>query len=107
MSRSLSDIISSVPITNRWKLDQEIDFEHRDIRGRVVPQHLGIIAESMIDWEGVIADLLGLTEADRSDIKESNLNKPKLQRYCGCPLSNEEKITQYDPQERGIEQVEI
>ena len=108
MSRSLSDIISSVPIANRWKLDQEIDFEHRDIRGRVVPQHLGIIAESMVDWEGAIADLLGLTEADRSDIKDGNPQKPKLQRYCSCLLSNEEKIAQYDhAQERGIEQVEI
>ena len=79
--RSFDDVLSSVPDAVRWKLDQEIaDSEHRDARGQVIPQHLGRIAESMIDWEGVIADHLGLSEADRSNIREKNHNKPSLQR---------------------------
>ena len=83
MSRSLSDIISSVPVDDRWKLDREIDFEHRNNSGQVIPQHLGRIADSMVEWEGAVADNLGLTEADRSDIREK---KPSLQRYFRCQM---------------------
>ena len=79
--RSLDAVLSSVPYANRWKLDREVDFEHMNDRGQVIPLHLGRIAESMIDWEGVIADHLGLSEADRRDIREKNLNNPSLQRY--------------------------
>jgi hypothetical protein len=81
MSRSLEAVLSSVPDANRWKLDREIDFEHRDDRGQLIPRHLGKIAESMTDWEGAIADHLGLSEADRSDIRDKNPRQPKLQRY--------------------------
>ena len=81
MARSLEDVVSSVPDANRWKLDQEIDFEHRDTRGQVTPHHLGRIADSMADWEGVVADHLGLSEADRSDIRDKNPTHLKLQRY--------------------------
>ena len=80
MPRSLENVLSSVPDTNRWRLDQEIDFEHRDAKGQV-PHHLGRIADSMTEWEGAIADNLGLSEPDRSDIKERNFREPKLQRY--------------------------
>ena len=80
-TRTLSEIIASVPTAVRWKLDQEIDFENRDIRGRVIPQHLGKIAEIILDWQGDVADHLGLTTADRNDIAEIHRNKPKLQRY--------------------------
>ena len=80
MSGSLEDVLRSVPDANRWKLDQEIDFEHRDDRGQVIPQHLGRIAELMTDWEGVIADHLGLSGPDRSDIREESPREPKLQR---------------------------
>ena len=80
MARNLDDVVSSIPDVSRWKLDQEIDFEHRDIRGQVIPEHLGRIADSMVDWEGRIADLLGLSDVDRSDIRAKNLNKPKMQR---------------------------
>ena len=80
MARSLENVLSSVPDANRWKLDREIDFEHRDARGQVIPHHLGRIADSMTDWEGAIADHLGLSETDRSDIREMYSSKPKLQR---------------------------
>ena len=80
MSKSLDDILFSVPDVDRWELDKEIDVEHRDAKGQVIPHHLGRIAESMTDWEGVIADHLGLSEPDRSDIRERNPREPKLQR---------------------------
>ena len=81
MSRSLDAVLSSVPDANRWKLDREIDFEHRDERDQLIPRHLGKMAESMTDWEGAIADHLGLSEPDRSDIRDKNPTQPKLQRY--------------------------
>ena len=80
MARSLDELVASVSTVNRWKLDEEIDFEHRNTGGQVVPKHLGGIAESMINWEGTIADHLGLSEQDRSDIGERNIGKPELQR---------------------------
>ena len=80
MSRSLDAILSSVPNANRWKLDREIDFEHRDGRGQLIRRHLGKMSESMIDWEGAIADHLGLSEPDRSDIREKYPREPKLQK---------------------------
>ena len=79
MSRSLEAVLSSVPDVNRWKLDEEIDFEHRNKRDQPVSQHLGKIADSMEDWEGVIADHLGLSKSDRSDIKKIS-RQPNLQR---------------------------
>ena len=81
MSRSLDAVLSSVPDANRWKLDREIDFEHRDERGQLIPRHLGKMAESMTDWEGAIADHLDLSEPDRSDIRDKNPRQPELQRY--------------------------
>jgi hypothetical protein len=79
-TRSLEAVLSSVPDANRWKLDREIDFEHRDNRGQLIPEHLGKIADSMTDWEGSIADHFGLSEPDRSDIRDKNPRQPKLQR---------------------------
>ena len=79
MARSLDAILFSIPDANRWKLDREIDFG--DARGQVIPQHLGRIAASMVDWEGAIADHLGLSEADRSDIRDKNPREPAQQRY--------------------------
>ena len=80
MSRSLDAVLSSVPDANRWKLDREIDFEQRDERGQLIPRHLGKMAESMTDWEGAIADHLGLSEPDRSDIRDKYHRQPELQR---------------------------
>ena len=80
MARSLLNVLSSVPDADQWKLDQEIDFEHRDVRGQVIPEHLGRIADSIVEWEGVLAYHLGLTEADTRDIRNTYPNKPSLQR---------------------------
>ena len=80
MARSLEEVLASVPAVDRWKLDKEIDFEHRNARSQIIPKHLGRIAESMTDWEGDIADHLDLSESDRNDIRERNSREPKLQR---------------------------
>ena len=77
---TLNEVMATVPSDNRWKLDEEIDFEHKDTRNQVIPKHLGRIAESMTDWEGTIADHLDLSESDRSDIRERNIREPKLRR---------------------------
>ena len=79
--RGLADLIASIPESNRWKVDKEIDFENTDFRGRIIPQHLGRIAADMTDWEGEIADLLRLTRAEREDIIERYPRKPLFQRY--------------------------
>jgi hypothetical protein len=44
-----------------------------------VPLHLGQIADKMYEWEGAIAEQLGLTLADVEDIKKEYPNKLKLQ----------------------------
>ena len=82
VQRRTADLIASmIPESNRWKADKEIDFENTDIRGRVIPQHVGRIAAVMTDWEDSIADGLGLIAADRADIVERYPRKPSLQRY--------------------------
>jgi hypothetical protein len=80
VQRRLTDLIASIPASNRWKVDREIDFENTDIRGRTIPQHLGKISAEMTDWDSEIADFLGLTRADREDIVERYPRKPALQR---------------------------
>ena len=43
-----------------------------------VPKHLGQIADSMHEWEGAVAEELGLTMADVEEIKTEH-RKLKLQ----------------------------
>ena len=57
-------------------LDKEIDFCNKG-----VPKHIGQIAESMAEWEGQIAEELGLTEADVASIKTKHPSNLKLQVY--------------------------
>ena len=79
VQKKMGELIASIPASNRGKLDKEIDFENRkDIQGSTIPLHLGRIAAQMTNWEDKIADLLGLTDADRDDIMAK---KPSLQRY--------------------------
>lgn len=81
MVGSLMDVLASVPQDNLWKLDQEIDFEHKAGNGETTSKHLDMIAEFMKEWDGAVADNLGLTEADRIDIQQKYANKPDMQRY--------------------------
>jgi hypothetical protein len=80
IQRRMADLIASIPASNQWKVDREIDFENTDIQGRTIPQHLGKISAEMTNWDGEIADFLGLTRADREDIMERYPRKPPLQR---------------------------
>lgn len=44
-----------------------------------VPKHLGQIADSMYEWEGSVADELGLTRADVAEINTRKPHETKLQ----------------------------
>ena len=55
-------------------LDKEIDFCNNGVL-----KHLGQIADSMAEWEGRIAEELGLTEADAANIKAKYPSNLKLQ----------------------------
>ena len=59
-------------------LDKEIDFCNEG-----VPKHLGQIADSLSEWEGPIAEELGLTTADVANIKTKYPSNLKLQSYVG------------------------
>lgn len=89
MARTLQDIVASVPPETQWKLDQEIDFEHKNSCGDLIPMDLGKIAESMVDWEDSIADCLFLTDAERYDINCTHPNNPKLRR---CAVKTEDLL---------------
>lgn len=78
--KRLDELLSSVPPASRWKLDEEIDFEHRNATGQIVPRHLGKIADSMTGWEGVVADCLGLSASERKDIRVEYPFQAQLQR---------------------------
>ena len=56
-------------------MNQVIDFQNGS------PQHLGKIADIMYEWEGRIADELGLTEADVAAVKTRHPGNLKLQTY--------------------------
>ena len=57
-------------------LDKEIDFCHSG-----VPKHLGRLADLMAEWEGRIAEELGLSAADVASIKMKYPSDIKLQSY--------------------------
>ena len=59
---------------NRQKLNQVLDCENGG-----VSKHLGQIADTMYEWEGSIAEQLGLTRADIAAIKEKHAGELKLQ----------------------------
>ena len=58
------------------QLDQVIDSQHLGI-----PKHLGMIADSMFEWEGSIAAELKLSHADIAMIKAKHPANLRLQRY--------------------------
>lgn len=79
----MMEVTGSIPMADSWKLNKEIDFENVNEQGQTIHRHLGSIAMSMTDWEGSIADELGLTEPDRVDIYQGRyaLN-PGMRRSC-------------------------
>ena len=57
-------------------LDKEIDFFHSG-----VPKHLGQIAKSLCEWEGRIADELGLSTSDVNGVKHKFPLNLEMQTY--------------------------
>ena len=57
------------------RLDQVLDFENDG-----VSKHLGLIADSMCEWEGPICEGLDLTPADIAAIKLKHSGELKLQK---------------------------
>ena len=62
-----------VPCVFCSRLAQEIDFENKGVE-----LHLGQIANSMYEWEGPVAEQLGLTPADAAAIKDEYPGKLAL-----------------------------
>ena len=60
----------------RNQLDMVIDSENNG-----VSKHLGRIANAMYEWEGRIADELGLSVVDVAEIKLKHPSNLKLQTY--------------------------
>ena len=58
------------------RLESVLDSDHGG-----VPKHLGQIVNCMHEWEGEIADELGLTLADVASIKSEYPTNLKLQKY--------------------------
>ena len=56
-------------------LDQMLDSMNKN-----VPKHVGLIADFMSEWEGRIAEALGLTPAEVQYIKGKHINEPNLQK---------------------------
>ena len=65
-----------VPKENQWKLDKQIDFEHDGVQA-----HLGVIADAMDEWEGRVAEALGLDRVSISSIKAKHTDNLNLQTY--------------------------
>ena len=63
-STDLENYFGSVPQQNRYKLDKKLDFDHGGVQ-----TDLGIIANSMDEWEGNIAEQLQLTRPEIQAIK--------------------------------------
>lgn len=63
-----------MPLHNSQRLDEVVDFENDG-----VSKHLGQIADSMYEWEGTVAEALGLTTADVAAIKVKHPGELKLQ----------------------------
>ena len=66
--------MTALNIYSEQKLDQVLDFENNG-----VSKHLGQIADAMHEWEGPIAEQLGLTRADVAAIKIKHPGQLKLQ----------------------------
>ena len=71
---NLETYFASVPPKNRYKLDQKLDFDHDGVQ-----MDLGIIANSMDEWEGDIAEQIQLTRPEIEDIKRNFPGKLSLQ----------------------------
>ena len=63
-----------IPQENRNKLDSKVDADHDGVQ-----IHLGAISNAMDEWEGIVADSLGLTGVDVAIIKGRHRDNLSLQ----------------------------
>ena len=76
VSCSLKAYCNRVREENQWKLEKQIDFEHGGIQ-----THLGAIADAIDEWEGRVAEALGLNTAAIAGIKAKHQDNLNLQTY--------------------------
>ena len=58
-----------IPQENKEKLDWQLDKGHGGVQ-----THLGMIANCMDEWEGPVADALGLTKVNVADIRDKRIS---------------------------------
>ena len=75
LQRSIVSSATHQPQITTFDLDRVLDSESGN-----VPKHLGLIADSIREWEGRIAEELLLTSAEVETIKEKHKNKLDLQK---------------------------
>ena len=63
------EYVSSIPASNRYKLQKQLDFEHGGLE-----KHLGVIADSMINWREKLATALELNPVNVDIIVKNNQN---------------------------------
>ena len=71
-----TDAVTSPSKFKLDKLNQVLDFANCG-----VPKHLGLIAESMDEWGGIVADELGLSRADVNNINHKCFDKGSKVRW--------------------------
>ena len=75
MAAELEEILSRVPEILQHKLDEKVDSKHAG-----VSKDVGYIASRFTEWDGRVADELGLTQVEISDIKKKSNGNPEQQR---------------------------
>ena len=70
-------LLSDLDLSER--MDSDIWNQELDAENGGVPLHIGQIADAMHEWEGQLAEELGLTDADVAEIKTECPKKLKLQ----------------------------
>ena len=74
VEKMASHYCDSLSETARNRLHQKIDGANEG-----VPKDIGKIADSMYEWEGGVAEALGLTKVDVASIKNEQRDKLELQ----------------------------
>ena len=75
----MADVEKYFSLISRDDLDRPIDYKHEQ-QGQLIPKDLGRIADGIKEWKGVVAETLGLTDADVANIEGKYQNHPELQK---------------------------
>ena len=74
IQQKAADNLSVAPRVVQDRLNQVLDSENGG-----VPKHLGKIADFIYEWKGKVAEELGLTRSDVSNIKQRYQDRLDLQ----------------------------